>query len=1370
MKRPALQGGTGEPPLKIRNRLHLLPDIDPLEPPYDVMVSDSPIGEIYRANWNQIRTRITKGPLQKLYNFRLTSEPDIERWLTEIHKQQTNVYKMNVMPGFLLRNRLTRKLRYFYGSVNNNRIFPKPFLIKDAASFEEASEAMSDFLERAYDYAYQQKPNSSWIVEAITNVAFFVHPLPTYPIGYPGIVLPDYIVNNKGLFPLTGSSHGPITDKLCVFRCLALHNGATDPRNLEKEAHALFRDFTTVFNKDNFPGVCLRDLHNVEQAFNVGIVVYQLATERDQVAAAVLKRTPVGQFESTMKVCLIEESTTTGGGMAHFAYIHAFRKFAHVFSCGRCTKLWPTEKKCYRHERTCTGAQRLKYQGGVYHPTPTIFEQLSDEGVNIDPKDRIFPYRCTYDIECYLPKANVASVSGDFVITRRHIPMSVSVCSNVPGFEAPKNFVIGPNGEESECSEIIFEMVNYMESISAESNRLLRKKFSDILSLGMPMAGSDCKNEAPQPEARPMRSRLQTLISRFESYISELPCIGFNSARYDINVIKTILLPYLVRQSKINFVIKKQSSFFAIATPTLKFLDICNYLAPGYSYAKFLKAFRCQATKSHFPFDFVDSPQKLYQQGLPAKAKFFDSLHKREISDDDYQRVRTEWHDNEMVTLKDLLVHYNNRDVEPFVEALSRYCATYEEQGIDPFKNAISVPGLAFRELFTDIPHHFFLFDDKNSDLYRMVKENLVGGLSIILHRYHEVGITKIRDSNNVVRKIVGFDGNALYMGCTCLHDMPCGMFGRRSPENGFRVKYPRRYGRMMREWLDFVANKKQITIRHQFNATEKVLNKMEKPIRADGWCAETDTAYQFEGCYWHGHANCTINAATIASKSDESERATYTADLLKRAGDSAASNQRITDGGYNLVIMRECEWRQLQEDDDVIAQHCASYESPVNRKYGRGRLTEATLIKAIKDGSLFGMVECDIEVPHQWPNKLYAKRLKTKLTPREFFADLPPIMKHAEVTTDDIGPTMRSFVENNNLSRKPRKMLIASFFGKKILLATPMIQWLLNHGLRITRIHTVVEYERAKPFVAKALDICDARRAGDADPTLAILADMKKTTGNSFYGKSITAQEAQLDVKYLTTAKAASLVNSDFFRELQSLEDGDEAIHEVLSLKKFIKFNLPIQIGFFTYQLAKLRMLEFLYDCLDRYIDRTNYQLLESDTDSFYLAISGETIHDVIKPHLADEFYKNHDDWFPAAACSKHHDQWVQAMLHKLPWTPESCCLDRQAFDKRTPELFKVEWEGDGFVGLSSKTYYCWGGKSDKLAAKGVNKQRNEIDKETFLKVLQSQETHRVENAGFRVVNNRVVTYTQDKDGMTYNYWKRVVRPDGVTTDPLQI
>jgi hypothetical protein len=58
--------------------------------------------------------------------------------------------------------------------------------------------------------------------------------------------------------------------------------------------------------------------------------------------------------------------------------------------------------------------------------------------------------------------------------------------------------------------------------------------------------------------------------------------------------------------------------------------------------------------------------------------------------------------------------------------------------------------------------------------------------------------------------------------------------------------------------------------------------------------------------------------------------------------------------------------------------------------------------------------------------------------------------------------------------------------------------------------------------------------------------------------------------------------------------------------------------------------MLQFYYDCLDKYIDRYYYEYCEMDTDSAYIAISGENIEVLVKPELRDEFETDKSNWFP--------------------------------------------------------------------------------------------------------------------------------------------
>ena len=45
--------------------------------------------------------------------------------------------------------------------------------------------------------------------------------------------------------------------------------------------------------------------------------------------------------------------------------------------------------------------------------------------------------------------------------------------------------------------------------------------------------------------------------------------------------------------------------------------------------------------------------------------------------------------------------------------------------------------------------------------------------------------------------------------------------------------------------------------------------------------------------------------------------------------------------------------------------------------------------------------------------------------------------------------------------------------------------------------------------------------------------------------------------------------------------------------------------------------MLEFYYDFPDRYFDRKDFELIQMDTDSNYMAISAKKLEDIVKPEL---------------------------------------------------------------------------------------------------------------------------------------------------------
>ena len=190
----------------------------------------------------------------------------------------------------------------------------------------------------------------------------------------------------------------------------------------------------------------------------------------------------------------------------------------------------------------------------------------------------------------------------------------------------------------------------------------------------------------------------------------------------------------MVKNNDIQFVIKRQNTFMCFSTPKLKFCDIVNYLAPGFSYDKYLKAYGCELQKGHFPYECMDGVGKLDDRAIPPQAAFYSQLRNEGISDADYARCQAVWRDNGMTTMRDYLIWYNNRDVLPFLEALEKQFVFYQKQNIDMFKDGISVPGLALLYLFNNLPKDTFftIFNKTNSDLHHLIKDNIVGGPAII--------------------------------------------------------------------------------------------------------------------------------------------------------------------------------------------------------------------------------------------------------------------------------------------------------------------------------------------------------------------------------------------------------------------------------------------------------------------------------------------------------------------------------------------------------------------------------------------------------------------------------------------------------------
>ena len=210
----------------------------------------------------------------------------------------------------------------------------------------------------------------------------------------------------------------------------------------------------------------------------------------------------------------------------------------------------------------------------------------------------MYPYRIVYDFEAMFKSIDKKSARTKYYA--EHVPLSVSIHSNVPEFSTPKCIV-----STGDPQQLIDEMGEYMEKIAAAA-------FENLKSVDFKAAYEEI-DSSRNPES------LKKILDR---YLQVVPCVGFNSGKYDVNMIK----PYFVHRFVIPFenssevhVIKRGNDFMSVTTPSFNFLDIKNFIAPGYSLSKYLSAMKIKEKKGFFPYEYIDSLEKLEETKLPAK-------------------------------------------------------------------------------------------------------------------------------------------------------------------------------------------------------------------------------------------------------------------------------------------------------------------------------------------------------------------------------------------------------------------------------------------------------------------------------------------------------------------------------------------------------------------------------------------------------------------------------------------------------------------------------------------------------------------------------------------------------------------------------
>ncbi|CEG41884.1 hypothetical protein PHYSODRAFT_330091 [Plasmopara halstedii] len=530
---------------------------------------------------------------------------------------------------------------------------------------------------------------------------------------------------------------------------------------------------------------------------------------------------------------------------------------------------------------------------------------------------------------------------------------------------------------------------------------------------------------------------------RLKQQLDQVPIFGFNSGRYDINLIKSDLFA-IIGTDNIESVIKNPS-YMCIATSNMKMLDISNYVPAGTSYDKYLTTYLggckcedkircvCGLGKGIFPYEYITSYGVLSQTTIPPKSAFDSKLRGTSITRDEYERVKFVWGYYGMKSIKDLLIWYNNLDVVPCIKAIKSQRELFMRFDLDMFSDGVSLPGLSEKVMYQTCFNNLQYPDKKPANAFHFPAKRMSG--------------YKIQDD-----------------------------------------KAKRKFG-MTLDHLNILLQKQKYLcglcycqLTKETASADRINNKLG---HIDGnilvSCIKCNTARKDMSLRGFRYKKLLeFNSDRLVYSIDKEEKDIYAKMKANIAGGPSIIFNRYAKRNETKIRGKLCK-KIIGYDANALYLWALGNEMPC------GRLTTIDayegIVEDIVTDKIFGFLECDIRTPDHL---------------KDYFSEMTPIFENTLIDCTDesvIGHHMYAYNETRKKSRaKPARKLIGSYFGEKILVYAPLLKWYLDHGMVITKTYSFIKASSHKPFESFMGQVSDARREGDVNKAIDFLNSLKKT------------------------------------------------------------------------------------------------------------------------------------------------------------------------------------------------------------------------------------------------------------------------------------
>ena len=283
-----------------------------------------------------------------------------------------------------------------------------------------------------------------------------------------------------------------------------------------------------------------------------------------------------------------------------------------------------------QHLTTCSERVENVDPKNEYQTQETVFDKLDSFGIEYTHEQTLFENLAIFDFESICVQEESFKDTDTTKWIGKNIPISGSISSNLV-----KEPIFLCN---SDPQHLVTPFIGVLENLALQSKAIMKNLFFDIETTINIKLGSileklnqrhnrreqanldDYDNETcTSTQFLQIQKKLVIdLQEHLERYCNVLPIFGFNSAEYDLNLIKSYLLPNVVNECNTEpTVTKKANQFISFKFGDIQLLDIMNCLGGATSIDSFLKAYKTSETKVFFPYEWFDHPDKMHKPELP---------------------------------------------------------------------------------------------------------------------------------------------------------------------------------------------------------------------------------------------------------------------------------------------------------------------------------------------------------------------------------------------------------------------------------------------------------------------------------------------------------------------------------------------------------------------------------------------------------------------------------------------------------------------------------------------------------------------------------------------------------------------------------